>query len=188
LALGGAAQSEEAPRTRIRGTILSLTGETLDVATRGGERVQVHVGPAPRVVALAAGSLADVRPGSYVGTAAVPQPDGKLRALELQVFPESMRGVGEGTRPWDVAPESSMTNGTVGSVAGTSGRDITIAYSGGEKTVAVPEQAPVVVYEPGTPGLLTPGAHVFIMATRAPDGTLASDRVTVGKDGLVPPM
>jgi hypothetical protein len=186
--LGSAAFAQAPARTRIRGTIDAVKDERLDLTTRQGEKVTVSVGASPTITALSNGKLSDVKPGSYVGTAAVPQPDGTLKALELQVFPESMRGVGEGSRPWDAAPQSSMTNGTVGSVVGTSGRDITIQYGGGEKKVVVPPGAPVVTYEPGTRALLTPGAHVFIMATRSADGTLSTDRVIVGKDGIVPPM
>ncbi len=186
--LSGTASAQAPARTIVRGTVTAVSGQTLDLTTRQGDKVAVHIGADPKITGLSRSDLAEVKPGSYIGTAAIPQPDGTLRALELQVFPESMRGVGEGSHPWDVAPHSSMTNGTVGSVTGTSGRDITIKYGGGEKTVVVPPDVPVVTFEPGTRDLLTPGAHVFVMATRGADGTLSTDRVTVGKDGIVPPM
>ena len=186
--LSGTASAQAPARAIVRGTITAVSGQTLDLTTRQGDKVEIRIGAAPRVTALSRSDLAEVRPGSYVGTAAIPQPDGTLRALELQVFPEDMRGVGEGSHPWDVAPRSSMTNGTVGSVVGSSGREITIRYAGGEKTVVVPPNVPVVTYEPGTRALLKPGAHVFVMAAKAADGTLSADRVTVGKYGMVPPM
>ena len=129
--------------------------------------------------------------GEVLGVAdpAVPQPDGTLRALELQVFPEAMRGVAEGNHPWDLGPQSSMTNGTGGGeVKASDGRSLTVKYGSAEKKVFVPADVPVVTYEPGSRALLTPGAHVILTAKKADDGTLSADRVTVGKNGLTPPM
>jgi hypothetical protein len=118
----------------------------------------------------------------------MPQPGGTLRALEVHVMPESMRGVGEGHRPFDLQPQSTMTNGTVGTVTGNSDRTLTISYAGGEKTVAVAANTPVVTYEPGSPALLVPGAHIILFGNQAPDGKVTATRISVGKDGLVPPM
>jgi hypothetical protein len=115
----------------------------------------------------------------------MPQSDGSLRAFEIQLFPESMRGVGEGHRPWDLQPHSTMTNGTV---VGTSGRSLTLDYQGGEKTVTVPADAPVITYQSGDPSLLVPGAHVIIIGKRSAGGSFAADRIGVGKNGLTPPM
>jgi hypothetical protein len=114
--------------------------------------------------------------------------DGTLKALEIQVFPESMRGVGEGHRPWDFGPQSSMTNGTVGDLTVADGRTLHLKYKDGEQVVFVPPNAPIITYEPATVAALTPGAHVIGFAEQAPDGALTAQRIGVGKDGLVPPM
>ncbi len=182
------ALGQQAPTTRIRGTIDSISGTSMQVTTRGGEQLRLAVDPKLRVTEIVPVTLGEVGPGSYIGTAAVPQPDGTLRALEIQVFPEAQRGVGEGTHPWDLAPQSTMLNGTVGDVVGTQGRTLTVKYKGGEKTVVVPETAPVITYQPGTEQMLVPGAHVIITASKAADGALTATRVNVGKNGLVPPM
>jgi hypothetical protein len=190
LAVAGAVTAAHAATpSRVRGTVKSLSGLSLVIAETAGDTVTLALPETATVTAITPSTLAGVKPGSYVGTAAVPQPDGTLRALELQVFPESMRGVGEGTRPWDLGAQSSMTNGTVGGqVEGSDGRSLTIKYGNGEKRVFVPANVPVVTYEPGSRAMLTPGAHVLIFATEADDGALTAGRVTVGKDGLTPPM
>jgi hypothetical protein len=141
-----------------------------------------------RVTWLIPAKPTDIAKGSYIGTAAIPQPDGTLRALEVQVFPASMRGIGEGSRPFDVAPGSTMTNGTIGSIVSASGRTLTVTYKGGEKKVFVPDGVPFVSYAPADRSALTPGANVLIFARRAPDGTVTANTVLVGKNGLVPPM
>ncbi len=187
LALPAAAQD-----MRIRGTVTGLDGQTLDVTARGGEKQAILLAPDLVVTALVVAKLSDVKPGSYVGSAAIPQPDGSLKALELQVFPEAMRGVGEGSRPFDLTPQSTMTNGTVGDVvggaSGPDGRTLTVQYKGGEKRLVVPPDVPVVTYLPGDRKELTPGAHVIVQASRGADGVVSSKRVQVGRDGLVPPM
>ena len=127
--------------------------------------------------------------GTFVGTATLPQRDGTQRALEVVVFPESARGSGEGHYPWDLAPGSMMTNATVAEVVGLDqARRMTLKYPGGEQVVVVPPKAPIVTFEPGSREMLGPGAHVFLVATAEPDGTLKASGVAVGKDGLVPPM
>ena len=107
------------------------------------------------------------------------QPDGSLKALEVHVFPESMRGTGEGYRPWDLGPQSSMTNGTVGKIEGTNGDSLTIDYKGGQQVVTIPPDVPIVSYEPGTRDMLKPGASVVVQATKADDGAFHADRITV---------
>ena len=145
--------------------------------------------PHATVVALVPAKLADVRPGRFIGTAAETQPDGTLVAKEIHVFPESMRGAGEGHRPFDLGPKSSMTNGTVGQeVKAANGDKLTISYRGGERTVVVPPDAPVVMITAGESGMLVTGAHVMLQVEAGTGGTLTADRVTVGKAGLVPPM
>jgi hypothetical protein len=187
LALAGPLAAQPAP-ARIRGTIESVTGKNLSVMSRDGDRLAMTLAPDAVVTVIAAADIADIKPGSYIGTAAMPQKDGSLVAMEVQVFPEAMRGAGEGSRPYDLQPQSTMTNGTVGDVAGVSGRTLTLKYQDGEKHVLVPPGAPVITYQPGTLAMLVAGGHVIVTATKAPDGTLTASRVALGKDGLVPPM
>jgi len=201
LAIGGAAAaqlSSSAPE-RVRGDVVAVSGNTITVKTREGQTMTLKLADDARVSLAAKGDLSDVRDGTFIGTTAVPQPDGNLRAIEVHVFPDSMRGTGEGHRPWDLQPGSTMTNATV-SAAGSSstmtnatvskmaGRKLTLKYSGGEKTVVLPPDVKVVRIEPADKSRLSPGAHLFAVASRQPDGTLRADRVIVGKDGLVPPM
>jgi hypothetical protein len=135
--------------------------------------------------------MASVKPGVFVGTASMPQPDGTLKALEVLVFPEAMRGTGEGHYAWDLKPGSMMTNATITAVAPVTqsgGHQMTLKYKDGEKTILVPDDAPIVTFEPGDRALLVPGAHFLLTATAQPDGSLTATRVAVGKNGLVPPM
>jgi hypothetical protein len=187
-AWAGSAGAQAMPSVRVRGTIASLTGNTLSVTSTAGATQTLLVPPESIVTQLVATSLDAVKPGSFIGTAAVPGKGGTLVALEVHVFPESMRGTGEGHRPFDLKPESTMTNGTVGDVVGTVGRTLTVRYQGGEQTVQVPPDTPIVTFEPGSHAQLTPGAHVIVFATKAADGALQASRILVGKDGLVPPM
>ena len=181
------AKAQGAPPARIRGTIASVTGDTLTVAANGKDTA-VACDPHTRITLIAPARIEDIKPGSFIGTAALPQKDGTLMAMEIQVFPESMRGVGEGHRPWDLRPGSTMTNGTVGTVTGTAGRRLTMTYKGGEQTVVVPPEAPVITYEPATRAALVPGAHVIVAVDQAADGGLHALYIGVGKDGLTPPM
>jgi hypothetical protein len=174
--------------TRIRGTIASLDGQTLVVNARNGQKVTITLADKLTVTETSTTKLTEVHPGSFIGTTAIPQPDGTMKALEVHVFPESMRGTGEGFRPWDLGATSTMTNGTVGQIEGSGGRSLTVKYKEGEKTVTVPPDVPVVALEVGSRAMLVPGAHVFVIANKAGDGTISAARVTVGKDGLEPPM
>jgi hypothetical protein len=160
-----------------------------------------------RISARSRADLAQVAPGAFIGTTAVAQPDGTLKAVEVHVFPESMRGIGEGHRPMDTQPgrtmtnatvksvtpaakpRSTMTNATVAAVAGDDAvRRITLAYKGGEQTVVIGKGVPVVMVEPGEPAMLVPGAHVIVTAATQPDGSLRTERISVGRNGLVPPI
>jgi hypothetical protein len=133
--------------------------------------------------------ITSIQPGSFVGTAAMPRPDGKLEALEVVVFPESARGTGEGHYPWDLKPESTMTNATVANlVRSTGGRTLTLRYKDGEKTVVVPEGVPIVTLGPGDRSLIVPGAKVFIVAETFENGDLVVRRLLVGRNGFQPPM
>jgi hypothetical protein len=182
------ALAQQAAPARVRGTVEALTGHTLTVHARGGEEVSIALPENFSVIAIAPAAITDIKPGAYIGTAAMPKPDGTLVALEIQVFPEAMRGVGEGHRPWDLKPDSSMTNGTVGDVTVANGRTLTLKYKDGQQIVYVPPEAPIITYKPGTAAQLTAGAHVIILASKDADGSLHADRVQVGENGLVPPM
>jgi len=173
---------------RIRGTIDSVGNTSLQMTSRDGAKVSIAVPDAVILTAIVPAQITDIKSGTYIGTAALPQPDGSLRALEVQVFPESRRGVGEGHRPYDLQPQSTMTNGTAGDVVGTEGRTLTLRYKGGEKKLIVPEHAPIITYESGTRAMLVAGAHVIVTATKSADGSLTATRIAVGKDGLIPPM
>jgi hypothetical protein len=186
-ALPAAAQNSPPPQ-RIRGTIDAVAGSVLTVTARGGATSTITLADDASVRAIAPASISDIKPGTYIGSAAMPQDDGSLRALEVQVFPENMRGVGEGQHPFDLKPGSTMTNATAGDVQGTDGRTVTLRYQGVETKLVVPPDVPVITYEPGDRAMLTKGAHVIVSVTKAADGSLTSKAIQVGKDGLVPPM
>lgn len=185
LAPAGVAQTP----ARVRGSITELVGPVLVIKTREGPSVQVRLMEGLTVLAVGKAALADVKPGAYVGVAAVKQADGAYRAQEITIFPEMARGSAEGHTPWDLTPDSTMTNATVEAVvARSAGPLLTLKYKGGELKVSVPPRTPVVTIKITTHALLAPGAHVFVPAVRQPDGSLATSRVLVGKDGVVPPM
>ena len=174
---------------RVRGTVASLDGSALHVTANGGQDVAITLSPSYSVTALVPAKLSDVQPGSFIGIAADTQPDGTLVAKEVHIFPEAMRGAGEGHRGFDLGPKSTMTNGTVGQeVKGTAGNTLSVAYKGGEKSIVVPPDAPVVMFAPGDKAMLMAGAHVIVQTQAGAGGALTAERVTVGKDGLVPPM
>jgi hypothetical protein len=167
----------------------ALSADAMTVRTREGRTLEVKLAPEVPVMMVVPLDLSAIKSGSFIGTAAMPQPDGTLTALEVLVFPESARGSGEGHYPWDLAPDSTMTNATVADmVGGADGRMLTLTYKDGTKKVRVPDGIPVVSFAPGERALLKPGAHVFFAAVRRDDGSTGTTRVLVGKDGLVPPM
>jgi hypothetical protein len=179
----------QAPPQRIRGDVVALDGNTLQVKTRAGEALTIKLADNFAVSAIVKRDLAAVVPGTFIGTATVPGKDGTLQSLEVLIFPEAARGSGEGHYPWDLQPDSMMTNATVSEVVAVdAARKLTLKYKDGEKVVMVPPGTPVVTFEPGDRAMLVPGAHVMFGATKQPDGTLTAGRVSVGKDGLVPPM
>lgn len=174
---------------RIRGTIDGLSGRDLALTTREGQRVTVRLAENAGVSGMRKLSLSDITPGSFIGTAAEPGPDGVWRALEVLVFPEAMRGTGEGHFAWDLTPTSSMTNATVDSaVQANDGRSLTLTARGQQVRVMVPPEVPVVTLVPAGMEDLKPGAQVFLSASPGSEGTLTATRVTVAKDGVVPPM
>jgi hypothetical protein len=175
--------------TRVRGTIEAVDGDVLAVKSRGGEDVKLHMTDNVSVVGITKISLSDIKVGSFIGTTTVPGPDGSQNAVEVHVFPEAMRGTGEGSRPYDLRPNSTMTNATVSdSVVGNDGHTLTIKYRGGEKKVVVSPETPVVTYVPAGKADLKVGAKVIAFMKKLPDGTLETNRVSVGRDGLTPPM
>jgi len=179
-----------APTQRIRGDVVALDGLSLQVKSRSGETLAIKLADNYVVTAVVKIDVTAIKAGAFVGTATVPQPDGTLTSLEVLVFPESMRGSNEGHYPWDLKPGSMMTNATIVDVAssGQGGRRMTLKYKDGEKSIIVPEDVPIVTFEPGEKSMLVPGAHVLLTATKQPDGSLTAARVAVGKNGLVPPM
>lgn len=175
--------------TRVRGTIESVEGDILAVKSRGGEDVKLHMTGDIRVVGITKIPLSDVKVGSFIGATTVPGPDGSQNAVEVHVFPEAMRGTGEGSRPYDLRPNSTMTNATVDqSVAGNDGHTLLIKYKGGEKKVVVSPETPVVTYVPADKSDLKAGAKVIAFMKQLPDGSFETNRVSVGRDGLTPPM
>jgi hypothetical protein len=177
------------PPVRVRGTIERVDDDIYVVKARGGAELKVKLAEKATVVALLKASLADIKQGSYVGVSGMPQPDGSHKALEVHIFPEAMRGVGEGHRGWDLQQSSTMTNGSVEQTAASSdGQLLTLKYKDGEKKIVVTPQTPIVVYVPGDKSELKAGASIFISAAvKQPDGTLHAPRVNVGR-GVVPPM
>lgn len=175
---------------RVRGTIEKVEGPLLLVKARDGTDLKIATGDALVVVAMVKASVTDIKPGTYVGASAMPQADGSLRAIEVHIFPEAMRGAGEGHRPWDLQPQSTMTNANVEQmVTGTDGHTLTVKYKDGEKKIMVTPETVVVVYAPGDKADLKPGTGIFIgAAEKRADGTLSASRITYGKGGLTPPM
>ncbi len=175
--------------TRVRGTIEAVDGDVLAVKSRGGDDVRLNMTRDLNVVGISKIALSDIKVGSFIGTTTVPGPNGSQNAVEVHVFPENMRGTGEGSRPYDLRPNSTMTNATVAdSVVGNDGHTLTIKYRGGEKKVVVGPETPVVTYVPADKSDLKPGAKVIAFMKKLPDGSLETSRVSVGRDGLTPPM
>jgi hypothetical protein len=177
-------------RLRVRGTIENVDGNVLTVKTREGQDVKVKLPDNARVLGIEKASIDDIKQGSYIDVSAMPQTDGSQKALHVHIFLDAMRGVAEGFGPWDVRPNSTMTNATVDNmVRGTDGRNITVKYKDGEKKIVVPPDAPIVKYVPGNKDALKAGAKIFIVAAvKQPDGTLEAPNVSVGLNGLTPPM
>lgn len=211
LALPAGAQQDKPP-LHVRGDVVAVKDDVLDVRTRAGQVVHLKLADQLGVSSVEETDASAITDGSFIGTTAVAQPDGTLRAVEVHVFPEAMRGTGEGHRPWDLRPGSSMTNATVSGMSGgkqaaakqgtgssmtnatVSGmkksggeRTLKLQYPGGEQTVLVPSGIPIVKLAPGDRSMLKPGAHVFAIASEQ-GGALVAQRLTVGQGAVVPPM
>ncbi len=185
----GAAAAQAADALRVRGTVVSFEPSLLTVKTRQGETSAIKLNAGWKVSGVASASMKDIKQGDFLGIASVSKADGGSGALEVVVFPAALKGTGEGDRPWDLQPNSRMTNGTVADVTDINGRAVTLTYDNGQtKKISIPDSTPVVTFAPATPTDLKPGATVFVTAQREADGTLSSSRVVVGNKGVVPPM
>ncbi|MEX3965281.1 hypothetical protein AB4Y42_24195 [Paraburkholderia sp. EG286B] len=183
------AQTADTRPVRIRGSIVSLDGDVLKVHRRSGDTVSIALETNVPVSSVKAMQLSDIKPGTFVGTAATTGTDGKLTATEVVVFPEAARGTGEGHYAWDLGPNSTMTNANVDTVVqGTEGRNLKLSYKGGSNEITVPPNVPIVTFMPAARSDLAPGKQVFVVAKPAPQGTYAAQRLVVEKNGVVPPM
>jgi hypothetical protein len=180
----------QAPQTvRLRGTVESIDGHTVMAKSDKGAALKLNLADKVTVVAVVKASLADIKPGDFVGSGAMPQPDGTQKAIEVHIFAESMRGTGEGFHPWTHGPTSTMTNGTVGAtVTGVNGPVLTVSYKDGEQKIVVPGDVPVVRYVIADLSVIKPGApFTVIAATKQPDGSFAVGRINIGQGGASPP-
>ena len=174
---------------RVRGTVVSVTGDTLLVKSREGADVPIALSLGWKAGGIAKAKLADIKPGDFVGIASLPGAKGGDGALEVLIFPPAMRGTGEGSYGWDLKPNSSMTNGSVSeAVQSVDGTTVNVVYHGQSKKITIAPDTPIVTFAPAVNADVKPGATVFVPADRAADGKLSTTRVVVGKDGVVPPM
>ncbi len=174
---------------RVRGTVIALKGDQLQVQSREGKAVTVTLKKDWAVAAVAKASIGDIKTGDYVGIASLPKSEGGDGALEVLIFPPQLKGAGEGSFGWDLKPNSTMTNATVAdAVKSVSGSTVTVNYHGKEKKIAIPDGTPVVTLAPATVDDVKPGAVVFVSAEKGQGGALSAGRVIVGKNGVVPPM
>jgi len=190
LALAAATAFAQAPQPyRLRGTVEKIEGTSMTVKTYAGNTVLVKLADNYAVMGISKASAADIDTTKYIGTTTVGERDGALVALEVHIFPEAMRGVGEGHRDWDLRPNSKMTNAAVANVVAM-GKDrvMTVKYKDGEKKVLVTDATAVVSYAPAERGALKAGAPVFVVAEKKPDGSVTAARVNVGLNGQAPPM
>jgi hypothetical protein len=206
------AQAQQAP-SRIRGDVVALQGAALQIRTAGGEALTVSLGDSARIMVESRVTLAAVVPGVFVGTTSEPQPDGTLRAVQIRIFPEALRGTGEGHRPMNTPAHNTMTNATVTRIAAASapaslpasaptmtnatvtalagaaaqGHSMTLTYKDGAQRIVIPDDVAVIQAELGSRSQLVPGAHVVLTpGAVGVDGRISSDRVTIGKDGSMP--
>ena len=188
-ALAATAALAQAPQTvRLRGVIEKVDGNTVTAKSDKGDALTLNLADKMLVVAVVKASMADIKDGAFIGSGAMPQPDGSQKAIEVHIFAESMRGTGEGFRPWDGAPNSTMTNGTVGTtVTGVDGPVVTVKYKDGEQKIIVTPDVPIVRYEIAYLSALKPGvAFAVLAAVKTPDGSFDIKRINVGRDGVVP--
>ncbi len=188
LMLAGPSQADGVKPTRVRGAITAIEGDLLKVHSNRGEDLQVNLTKDTQVRGVTLGEVSEIKPGSYIGSAAVPQADGTLKALEVHVFPPEMAGTGDGHRAFDLGKDSTMTNGSVGDLVTSNGRTITVNYKGGQKKIVIPDDVPIVNLVPGDRSLLKPGVKVVLQAQKGPDGALNAQSISAGENGVTPPM
>ncbi|WP_027057276.1 hypothetical protein [Mesorhizobium loti] len=189
LSVAAVSGAQAADAVRVRGTVVSFDPSLLTVKTRQGETSAIKLNTGWKISGVASASEKDIKQGDFLGIASVSKADGGSGALEVVIFPAALKGTGEGDRPWDLQPNSRMTNGTVADVTDINGRAVTLTYDNGQtKKISIPDSTPVVTFAPATPTDLKPGATVFVNAQREADGTLSSSRVVVGTNGVAPPM
>jgi hypothetical protein len=178
---------QPAQNRRIRGTVASLDGNVLMVKARDGTSVKINLTENWAVTAYTKAQVSDIKVGTFIGVGGTPQPDGSQRAVSINIFPESARGLSEGFRPWDQAPNGTMTNANVAqAVASVDGLTLLLKYKDGEKKIIVPPATPIALFGPGEKAEVKPGVAVAITAVTKPDGSLETARVGIGRDGLVP--
>jgi len=183
------AYAQQPQMVRLRGTIESADKQTLAIKTRDGTMLTMNLPENVAVRGLERKSVGDVKAGGFVGITAMPLPDGTQKVVEVHIFPESMRGTGEGHRPWDLMPNSTMTNGNIETaVASADGQELVLKYKDGEKKFIMPPNIEVVMFVPGTTADLKAGEKVFLVAKKLPDGALEPQFITVGHAGVNPPM
>jgi hypothetical protein len=184
------ASAEEPAKMRARGTIEQVDGDAFSVKTRAGSDLKVHLAEKPTILAVTTSSLADIKPNTFVGITALPEVDGSLKATEVHLFAEALRGAGEGHYPWDLHPNSTMTNAAVtDQVKSVDGQTLSLKYKDGEKKITVPAGVPIVEVVPGEKGDIKSGAKIFIFAgTKQADGSLEAEIMLVGRGGVTPPM
>lgn len=183
------AVAQQPQTVRLRGAIEKIDGHTVTAKSTKGDEVKLNLADKVTVVTVTKASMADIREGEFIGSGAMPQPDGSQKAIEVHIFAESMRGTGEGFRPWDGAPNGTMTNGTVGaSVTGVDGPVITVKYKDGEKKIIVTPNIPIVRFEVADISAIEPGAPFSVIAAMPkPDGSFDVSRINVGRGGAAPP-
>ena len=187
----GASLAQQPQQVRVRGTIEAVDGPMLSVLSRDHAMTyKVKVADNASLRGIVKASLSDIKENSFIGVTGMPQPDGSQKAIEIHIFPEAMRGTGEGHRPWDLVPNSTMTNAAVAQrVKGVQGDEITLKYKDGEKKIHVTPETAIVTYVPGDKSELKPGAKIFIAAAnKKEDDTLEAAAVSIGREGLTPPM
>ncbi len=193
VALAGLPAAADSP-VHLRGEVDAVSGTSFELTPFGGRQTEVAVTSATRFASLKAAQLSDIKQGMFVGTAALPQPDGSLKALEIHIFPDSMRGTGEGYRPFPQVKQGTMTNATVTNIVASSatttngGKTLTLTYKDGHQTVVVPPDAPIVLLGPGDSSMLTPHSKVSVTATKDAAGKLTATRLLIGLDGATPPI
>lgn len=189
LALIANSASGQTTTVRVRGTVEKLDAQTVVVKTATGASITVQLAPNFTVSAVVKKTIADIKPGSYIGAGAMPQADGTLKAIQVTIFPEAQRGVGEGHRDWSALPQTTMTNGTVAdTVTSVNGPTITMNYKGGEKKLVIAADSRIISTVPATAADLKVGVEMTTTASTAADGSLSTSRVTVGRDGVEPPL